>query len=122
MKTWLLYLLIPVMLIQSNATLMICTSFYYNQNYIEKYLCVQRQMANNNCHGQCYLAKKLKAQQEHEQENFKVNFQECSFISQMEFDLTCPISTEVPTIPYNLFSSKLNPKDLIGSLFHPPLV
>lgn len=122
MKKWILYLLIPVMLLQSNTTFLICTSFYYNQNYIEKYLCVQRSMANNNCHGQCYLAKKLKAQQEHEQENFKVNLQESSPIESYRFCFDRPLSTEFPKTDYSLYNSNLFPKDEIGALFRPPLV
>ncbi|QBR13045.1 hypothetical protein [Sphingobacterium sp. CZ-2] len=122
MKKWLIYLLIPVMLLQSNSTLLICTSFYYNQNYIEKYLCIQRNMENNNCHGQCYLAKKLKAQQEHEQENFKVNLQESISMFELVFSLQRPISAEIDEQPYNLFASNLHPKLLVGGLFRPPLV
>jgi len=110
------------MLLQSNMTLLITTSFYYNQNYIEKYLCIQRNMENNTCHGQCYLAKKLKQQQEKEQESFKVHFHEAFAISLTSFDLSNPISTQVDSPEFNLYFSNLNPKDLISSPFHPPLV
>ncbi|WP_223815218.1 hypothetical protein [Sphingobacterium litopenaei] len=121
MKTWLLYILIPIMLIQCNMTLVICTSFYYNQNYIEKYLCVQRSMENNTCHGQCYLMKKLKSQQENEQQSFKINFQEGLAVNTdfFSFELTSllPIQNKI----YSLYTSNLNPKDYSFTLDRPPL-
>ncbi len=122
MQKLLLYLLIPVMLIQSNMTLLITTSFYYNQNYIEKYLCLQRNMENNSCHGQCYLSKKLKQQQEKEQASFKVHFHE-SFVKSVDtFEFSNPVTLEVVNTEFNLYSSNLNPKDIKGTLFHPPLI
>lgn len=120
MKRWLIYILLPIMLLQSNMTLVICTSFYYNQNFIEKYLCVQRNMQNNTCHGQCYLMKKLKNQQEKEQKNFKINLHE-SFIISAEyfcFDIT---ETLFITKKYNLYSDPFQPKDFIQSVDRPPL-
>lgn len=109
------------MLIQCNMTLVICTSFYYNQNYIEKYLCVQRSMENNTCHGQCYLMKKLKSQQENEQQSFKINFQEGLAVNTdfFSFELTSllPIQNKI----YSLYTSNLNPKDYSFTLDRPPL-
>lgn len=121
MKKWLTYLLIPVMLIQCNMTLVICTSFYYNQKYIEKYLCVQRNMEHNTCHGKCYLMKKLKAQQENEQKNFKVNFHESLAVDhfQNEVDLCTTVTELAKTYP--LYFCNLNPQDYIYSIDHPPL-
>lgn len=122
MKLWLTYLLIPVMLIQCNMTLVICTSFYYNQKYIEKYLCVQRSMKNNTCHGQCYLMKKLKKQQDNEQRNFKVNFQEGATVTPMlySFEITTAKSSSIKV--YSLYRSKLLPKDYSYSIDRPPLL
>lgn len=69
-------MLIPVMLLQSNMTLMTCVSFYYNRQYIEKNLCIQRDMENNTCQGQCVLMQKLKEQQEQERQHVNVHIQE----------------------------------------------
>lgn len=122
MKIWLTYLLIPIMLIQCNMTLVICTSFYYNQNYIEKYLCVQRSMENNTCHGQCYLMKKLKNQQEKEQQNFKINLQEGLAVDTNFFSIDLSSFTPIVSTCYNLYLSNLNPKDYSYSLDRPPLL
>jgi len=121
MKTWLLYILIPIMLIQCNMTLVICTSFYYNQNYIEKYLCVQRSIENNTCQGQCFLMKKLKNQQEKEQQNFKINLQESLAVNPHLFSSETLISTPIVKSVYGIFSSKMNPRDFIYALDRPPL-
>lgn len=122
MNRFLLYIMIPIMLLQSNMTLLISASFYYNQNYIEKYLCIQRNMENNSCHGQCYLMQKLKDQQEKEQQNFKVHFHEASTVDAVEFCFENPQTTILLPHDYPLYQSSLNPKDHIGTLFHPPLV
>lgn len=122
MKTLLLYLLIPIMLLQSNMTLLISASFYYNQNYIEKYLCIQRDMENNSCHGQCYLAKKLKAQQEQEQQSFKMNLHEACALQIFTFSFQLPTYGELSSADYALFKSRLNPKDFPIGLLRPPLV
>ena len=121
MKTWLLYMLIPIMLLQCNMTLIICTSFYYNQNYIEKYLCVQRSMENNTCHGTCYLMQKLKNQQEKEQQNFKVNLQEGMVVIQHLFSFKLLTINTPNFTDYSLYSSKLPPREYTYLLDRPPL-
>jgi len=114
--------MIPIMLLQSNMTLLISASFYYNQNYIEKYLCIQRNMENNSCHGQCYLAKKLKAQQEQEQQNFKLNFHEAFTQQDFVFSFQSPVYPKFIQLDYALFQSNMNPKDISTNLLRPPLV
>ena len=121
MKSVLLYLLIPIMLLQSNMTLLICTSFYYNQNYIEKYYCVQRSMLNNSCHGQCYLMKKLKSQQEREQENFKVHFHEADIKLPVYYEIKNPNLGNTITVVYSLYKSTLHPILFNNNIFHPPI-
>ncbi|MVZ65063.1 hypothetical protein GQF61_04310 [Sphingobacterium sp. DK4209] len=103
-------------------TLLISASFYYNQNYIEKYLCIQRDMENNSCHGQCYLAKKLKAQQEQEQQNFKMNLHEACTLQIFSFSFKSPTYSELNSSDYAIFKSNLNPKDISIGLLRPPLV
>ena len=121
MKSLLLYILIPIMLIQCNMTLVICTSFYYNQNYIEKYLCVQRSMENNTCHGQCYLMQKLKKQQEKEQQSFKINLQESLAVCQHLFSFDILTYQTSVVKQFNIYFSNLNPRDYVYTLDRPPL-
>lgn len=121
MKKTLLYLLIPIMLVQSNMTLLITVSFYYNQNYIEKYLCIQRDMENNPCKGQCFLAKRIKQQQEQEQQNFKVHVHE-SFVEnrQVEYLITTPTYSFSLNME-NGYIPDLYPKEYYTKLDKPPI-
>lgn len=114
--------MIPIMLLQSNMTIVIVTSFYYNQNFIEKYLCVQRNMQNNTCHGQCYLMKKIKDKQENEQQNFKVNFHEANIVN--AFSIEIPTIAIIPfdKITYPAYQTDMVPSDYYASVFRPPVV
>lgn len=116
-----LYMLIPIMLFQSNMALIISVSFYHNQTFIAKYLCVQRSINNNSCQGQCYLMRKIQAQQEQEQANFKVNLQEALLIQAQQNTLASPILPALQKADYLPFRNKLFPKEPIQSLFRPPL-
>ncbi len=110
------------MLFQSNMTLIITTSFYYNQNYIEKYLCIQRNMQNNMCHGHCYLAKKLRQQQEKEQEAIKLNFHESFQININFIEFNIPEAPIYSNQIFNLFRSNLFSQEIIEKLYRPPVV
>ncbi len=121
MKKLLLFLMIPIMLIQSNMTLMICTSFYYNQEYIAKNLCEQRLVANNHCHGQCVLMKKIRAAREKEQDSLKVNFHEAFVFENFTADIQQPLHSEIIAIDFSEYQSNLFPRQIYNALFRPPL-
>lgn len=114
--------MIPIMLLQTNMTIVICTSFYYNQNYIEKYLCIQRDMKVNNCHGQCYLMKKLKDKQENEQKNFKVIFHEATVTLADIIELPSVITIPLDRLSFSDYKSEMNPSDFNKSIFRPPVL
>lgn len=40
---------------------LICMAFEINQNYIARYLCVNRNNPHSSCNGHCYLSKQLAA-------------------------------------------------------------
>jgi len=110
------------MLLQSNMTIVICTSFYYNQNYIEKYLCIQRDMKNNNCHGQCYLMKKIKEKQENEQKNFKVHFHEATIVTAYSTDLAPVKPITISKTTYPIYQVDLRNDKYINAIFRPPIL
>jgi len=78
-------------------------------------------MENNNCHGQCYLAKKLKQQQEKEQESFKVNFHEANSIYPIVYDFNRPTCDLLNEITFNLFQPNFYELEIVKSIFRPPL-
>lgn len=79
-------------------------------------------MKNNTCHGQCYLMKKLKSQQEREQANFKVNFHEAFVAAPSEVEFQNPIKTRSFVDIQNLYISNLFPEDYSAIVFHPPVL
>jgi hypothetical protein len=60
------YALIASLLLQLVSREAIVMSFELNRAFIAKTLCENRDRPSLNCNGQCYLAKKLQAQQERE--------------------------------------------------------
>ena len=46
-------------LAQSARYTSVVFSYQINKEFVSKYLCEKKEQSNNNCHGKCYLAKKL---------------------------------------------------------------
>ncbi len=78
-------------------------------------------MQHNTCHGQCYLMKKLKNQQEKEQQNFKINLQESIAVNPTQILFHANSLSDVIEITYSIYTSNLNPREFIYSLDRPPL-
>ena len=64
MKTALVYLLLMTMLLPSISPWGTVVYYQANKEYIARVLCVNRTRPELHCDGKCYLAKKLKAQQD----------------------------------------------------------
>jgi hypothetical protein len=69
------YLLITSLLLQLFSREAVVMSFELNREFIAKTLCENRDRPSLHCEGQCYLAKKLKAQQEREDRQTKERIQ-----------------------------------------------
>jgi hypothetical protein len=65
-RQFLTYTLIASLLLQLFSREAIVMSFELNREFIAKTLCENRDRPQLNCDGQCYLAKKLKAQHDRE--------------------------------------------------------
>jgi len=66
MKRALVLVFLLAFLYQSTSSFWIITSFYINQEYIAKNVCVNRFDAIPVCNGKCYLSKELKENQKKE--------------------------------------------------------
>src|SRR6478735_581749 len=95
-------LLIFIVLMQCSMRLAIITYYQINKAYISSTLCVNKEKPKMGCNGKCYLAKKLKAQEEGEK---KIP----SFVKGMEeMVLFCSSYSIQITLPsYNL-STNMN--------------
>lgn len=79
-------------------------------------------MINNDCHGQCYLMKKLKSQQDREQENFKVHFHEADLKTPVFYEISKLGLVKSITIIYSIYRSTLHPILFSNNIFHPPIL
>lgn len=68
MKKSILFILLLSFLYQSTSSIWIITSFYINQDYIAKNICINRFDAIPVCNGKCFLEKELSADAEKEQQ------------------------------------------------------
>lgn len=64
--------MLMVILITTLAPSLALLQFHVRRTYIERELCVQREVAADmrTCHGECHLAKQLKALEQESQESF----------------------------------------------------
>jgi hypothetical protein len=67
MKNVLLYLIVIAVFAQAFRHASIYLSFKLNQDYISKYLCVNRELPERGCNGECVLMQKLKKAAKEEQ-------------------------------------------------------
>jgi hypothetical protein len=58
--------MISAMLLPSLTTIGILIDFKINQDYIAKFLCINREKPMSTCNGKCYLTKQLKKAEEQE--------------------------------------------------------
>ncbi len=114
-------LLIPIVLLQSFATLWISVGFYANRDLIAKTRCENRFTLNNSCLGQCVLMKKLKEQEEKERQQPDIKFKEALLFNQHlgVVNLLRP-STDRRTEPQSLYRESLHVHTFFASIFRPP--
>ena len=121
MKQLSIYVLALLMLCQSIATVWIVAGFHINRDHIARTQCENRFISTSPCKGQCVLMKKLKDQQDKEQDTPDHKFPEI-----VQLNVTDTYSSSAP-LPYDLRSTALpvyrNLYHFLGqtSIFHPPL-
>lgn len=95
-------------------------SFYIQQDYIAKNICVNRFDLIPICAGQCFLTNQLKKSDKQEQNipDIKLKDTQLFFIQTFNFTLHFPKTSVSRPIQY--FQSKNPINAFIGSVFHPP--
>ncbi len=97
-------------------------TFKINQKEIAKNLCVKKEIQNNTCKGQCYLAKQLKKAAEKEQkesQNAKEKQEVIYILPHLSYHaITIADINKRNRIGYWV---KGTPKSISFSIFHPPL-
>lgn len=123
MRAFFVILLIPALLLQSCAGLFIMTAFYANRSYIAQKLCENRNNERASlCGGQCVLMKKLKKQQEKEDQSPELKFKDMQLLGQFEPILYFTFPTEKAlSIKYPVYHELGYHNPVLHSIFHPPL-
>lgn len=122
MKKSVLFILLLSFLYQSTSSIWIITSFYLNQDYIAKNICINRFDAIPVCNGKCFLEKELSADAEKEQKIPNIKIKEVSplFIQHVNYkSVTTHIQT-INQIDYPEYISNFILSKLVFSIFQPP--
>ena len=126
MKTRLfIWILLPLMLLQSFSTVWLWTVFELNRDYIARYECVNRFNEKAlSCRGQCILMKKMREHEEKEQKNLESRIIDVVFINNFQhFDFQ--LSSLFQGIVVERSFPEYNENYSYGpifTIFHPPLV
>jgi hypothetical protein len=118
-KSIALFILI-LFVFQNTSSVWIITTFYINQDYIAKNICINRFDAVPVCKGQCFLDKELKASEKQEQKIPNAIYKEIQLFCENQIDFSFP---EV-IISFQKRVSILQKDNLkstfIFSIYHPP--
>lgn len=121
MKQLSLYLLALLMLCQSITTVWIVAGFHVNRDFIAKNQCENRFITTSPCKGQCVLMKKLKDQQEKEQDSPEHKFPEIIQMNVSDtYSCNAPVSYDVRSTALPVYRN-LYHFLVQTSVFHPPL-
>ncbi|MGL1887664.1 MAG: hypothetical protein OCD76_14200 [Reichenbachiella sp.] len=105
------------------AVPLIFMDYAARQDYISTVLCINKDKPMLNCDGKCYLAQKLKAAQEQQEEENQINFKSgVSFYAyQSGYDLPNNLASDIVT-DYHVKKSNGKVSASIASIFKPPRV
>ncbi len=98
----LIWILLPLMLLQSFSSVWLWTVFEFNRDYIAKNECINRFNEKAlSCRGQCILMKKMREHEEKEQKNLESRIIDVVFINnQQRFNLDIAFFEERLRRPY----------------------
>ncbi|RKO69875.1 hypothetical protein D7322_20160 [Sphingobacterium puteale] len=119
-----IWILLPLMLLQSFSTVWIWTVFQINRDYIAKYECVNRFNGQAlSCRGQCILMKKMREHEEKEQKNLETRIIDVVFINNpLNFIFETSVYDEAAATRAFPQVNEEYAYSPIFSIFRPPLV
>ncbi|MEZ0540960.1 hypothetical protein [Fibrella arboris] len=120
------YTIITSLVLQLFSREVIVMSFELNRDFIAKNLCENRNRPQLNCDGKCYLAKKLKARQDREDQDTTERIQNlpvlslfCADLFSFDFANGSPHATSSLPAPYYQRSPYAAP---LHGIFQPPRI
>lgn len=124
MKTALIYVLLLATMLPSISPWGTIAYYHANKDYIARVLCENRSRPELHCDGQCYLAKKLKAQQDKQDKEATKRVQNTPVFqlflnNAVSFTFSSPVTVlqPEPLFAYALATYAV----CLATLFHPPL-
>lgn len=122
MKKSILFILLLSFLYQSTSSIWIITSFYINQDYIAKNICINRFDTIPVCNGKCFLEKELSADAEKEQQipNIKNKEVHPLFLQVINYKPVTAYIQGFTQIDYPEYTSNFIFSKLVFSVFQPP--
>lgn len=122
MRKSILFILLLSFLYQSTSSFWIITSFYINQDYIAKNVCINRFDAIPICNGKCFLKEELSADAEKAQQipNIKNKEVQPLFHENVNYN---PVPTYIQTIikiDYPEYTHNFIRSKLVFPVFQPP--
>lgn len=119
-----IWILLPLMLLQSFSTVWLWSVFELNRDYIAKNECINRFNGKElSCKGQCVLMKKMREHEEKEQKNLETRILDVVFINNnLNFTFeTSPFDETTVTLVFPTLEEDYAYRPIF-SIFHPPLV
>jgi hypothetical protein len=112
-----------LLLLPSFSNVFVYIEFKVNQEEIAKTLCIQKEMKDNKCNGNCYLSKQLKKEAEKEnQESSNLREKQELVYTQTILTYTFTSNTVIEKTRIMVSQYCAKPKSVAFSIFHPPLV
>jgi len=120
MRKLLSIFLLAAFLFQSTNKLWIMVSFYVQQDYIAKNICVNRFDLIPICAGQCFLTNQLKKSDKQEQNIPDIKLKDTHLFFMIAFNFTLNFAETSISARTLDFQPKRHLNTSIGSVFHPP--
>lgn len=114
------------LVVKSFVVPFICLDYELRKDFIIKNYCVNKNRPELHCDGKCFLAKKIKAQTDKEEQAALQNFiykllEINSFEGQSTFDFANVVEIKDFSVR-NYILSEMTTLDFTSSIFHPPAV
>ncbi|WP_448606882.1 hypothetical protein [Paenimyroides ceti] len=122
MKKAFVFLFLFSFLYQSTSSFWIITSFYINQEYIAKNICINRFDAIPVCNGKCYLSAELKKDQDKEGQIPTIKTPEIQPLFHLTFIYEAPYHSFIPfpEKSYPVYQSEALILYVLSGVFQPP--
>lgn len=123
MKKVIVLFMLLLIFVQSTSQLWITISFFINQDYIARVLCINRDKPESGCNGACQLKKQIEKDKENqEQSNIDIKVKEVLvYIPVVAPQVQSAYTFELTEKKFSsIYFKSYLPEGHLHSIFHPP--